>query len=144
MNPRDTLTIFAEVAVAFAGFASIATVFARHRGGVPPTVMAQRLRMMLLFSLGCFIVVIWPTYWALGLTLAAMGVAKVIYDPAMQAHVGDVVPYAQRGKAIAFTEYSWALALLLGAPAAALAIQKWGWQSPFFWLALLAGLLNTI
>lgn len=92
---------------------------------------------MFLFSLGCLIVVIWPMYWALGIALAATGVAKAIYDPAMQAHVGDVVTYAQRGKAIAFTEYSWALALLLGAPAAAFAIQKWGWQSPFLWLALL-------
>ncbi|NCF65004.1 MAG: MFS transporter [Chloroflexi bacterium] len=92
---------------------------------------------MLLFGLGCIVVVIWPTYWALGITLAAMGVAKVIYDPALQAHVGDVVPYARRGRAIAFTEYSWALALLIGAPLTALAMQKWGWQAPFFWLALL-------
>ena len=92
---------------------------------------------MLLFSLGCLIVVIWPHYWVLGITMAVLGLSKVIYDPAMQAYVGDAVPYAQRGKAIAVTEYSWALALLLGAPAVGFAIQKWGWQAPFFWLGLL-------
>jgi len=93
---------------------------------------------MLLFSLGCLVVVIWPQYWVLGITMAVMGVAKVVYDPAMQAYVGDAVPYAQRGKAIAVTEYAWALALLIGAPAVALAIDKWGWQAPFFWLAVLS------
>jgi predicted MFS family arabinose efflux permease len=93
---------------------------------------------MLLFSLGCLIVVIWPQYWVLGITMAVMGVAKVVYDPAMQAYVGDAVPYVRRGRAIAVTEYSWALALLLGAPAVALAIHKWGWQAPFFWLAVLS------
>ncbi len=94
---------------------------------------------MLLFSLGCLLIVIWPQYWILGITMAVMGAAKVVYDPAMQAYVGDAVPYKQRGQAIAVTEYSWALALLLGAPAVALAIHTWGWQAPFFWLALLSG-----
>ncbi len=92
---------------------------------------------MLSFGAACLLVVIWPVYWVLGITLALMGLAKIVYDPAMQAHVGDVVPYARRGRALAFTEYSWALALLLGAPAVGFLIQEWGWQAPFFWLGLL-------
>lgn len=95
---------------------------------------------MLLFGLGSLIVVIWPYYWILALTMVAIGIAKVVYDPAMQAYIGDTVPYARRGRAIAVTEYAWALALLIGAPAVALAIDRWGWQSPFFWLALLSAL----
>jgi predicted MFS family arabinose efflux permease len=98
---------------------------------------------MLLFGLACLFVVVWPTYWMLGLTLVLMGIAKIIYDPAMQANLGDTVPYAQRGRAIAITEYAWALALLLGAPAVGFAVQKWGWQSPFLWLGIL-GLLSII
>jgi predicted MFS family arabinose efflux permease len=95
---------------------------------------------ILLFSIGCLIVFIWPFYGILAITMVAIGVAKVVYDPAMQAHIGDTVPYARRGKALAITEYAWALALLLGAPAVAFAIDRWGWQSPFFWLALFSGL----
>ncbi len=90
---------------------------------------------MLLFASGCLVVVIWPQYWILAITMIAIGLAKVIYDPAMQAYVGDSVPYAQRGRALAVTEYAWAFALLIGAPAVGLAIKKWGWQAPFFWLA---------
>ncbi len=97
------------------------------------TVMAGA---MFFFALGGFIVIIWPTYWMLGASLSAVAIAKVIYDPAMQSYVGDAVPYAKRGKALAVTELSWAGALLIGAPAVGLAMQQWGWNAPFFWLAI--------
>lgn len=92
---------------------------------------------MLLFSFGCGLVYLWPAYWPLGVSLALVAVAKVIYDPAMQAYVGDVVPYRQRGRAIAVTEFSWAGALLLGAPVIGLMIARQGWSAPFVWLSLL-------
>jgi predicted MFS family arabinose efflux permease len=90
-----------------------------------------------LFSLGCLLVAIWPAYWALGVTLAAIGVAKVIFDPAMQAYLGDIVPYHQRGRALSVTELSWAGAFFIGVPAVAFAIARWNWQTPFLWLGLL-------
>jgi predicted MFS family arabinose efflux permease len=92
---------------------------------------------MALFSLGCLLVAIWPAYWALGVTLAAIGVAKVIFDPAMQAYLGDIVPYHQRGRALSVTELSWAGAFFIGVPAVAFAIARWNWQTPFLWLGLL-------
>lgn len=98
---------------------------------------------MILFAVASLIIVAWPNYRVLGVTLVLIGLSKIIYDPAMQAHVGDVVPYAQRGRAIAITEYSWALALLIGAPAVGFAVQEWGWQAPFLWLGLL-GLASVI
>lgn len=91
---------------------------------------------MAIFSLGAILVVIWPTYWVLGLCLCATGIAKVFYDPAMQAYVGDEVPYERRGVAIAITEYSWSLALLMGVPIAGILIQRQGWQAPFLWLGV--------
>lgn len=96
-----------------------------------------------LFTLGSFVVVLWPAYWALGVTLVVVAVMKVIYDPAMQAYLGDVVPYRQRGRALAITELSWAGALLLGAPLIGLVIQRQGWSAPFFWLGLL-GVVATL
>jgi predicted MFS family arabinose efflux permease len=96
-----------------------------------------------LFSVGCLLVFIFPRYWILGLALAAIGIAKVIFDPAMQSYVGDVVPYQQRGRALSITELSWAGAFFLGVPAVAFAIARWGWQAPFLGLGLL-GLLSLI
>jgi predicted MFS family arabinose efflux permease len=89
-----------------------------------------------IFSLGSILVVIWPTYWILGISLCAIGIAKVLYDPAMQAYVGDEVPYANRGTAIAITEYSWSLALLVGVPIVGLLMQQKSWQAPFFWFGV--------
>ena len=92
---------------------------------------------MVAFSIGSLIVFIWPTYWMLGVALVVTGVSKVVYDPAMQSYLGDVVPYEKRGKAIAVTEFSWAGALLVGAPLIGLVIARQGWHAPFFWLAVL-------
>jgi predicted MFS family arabinose efflux permease len=90
---------------------------------------------MAAFSAGSLIVFFWPAYWPLGLTLVLTGVAKVVYDPAMQSYLGDVVAYEKRGQAIAITEFSWAGALLVGAPLIGLVIERQGWHAPFFWLA---------
>lgn len=91
---------------------------------------------LFLLGAGCLIVVIWPGYWFLGLSLGAIGLGKVIYDPAMHAYLGDVVPYRQRGRAIALTELSWAGSFFLGMPAIGLIIQYQGWQAPFLWLGI--------
>ena len=79
---------------------------------------------MVVFSIGCLIVFLWPVYWILGVALVITGVSKVVYDPAMQSYLGDVVPYEKRGKAIGITESSWAGALLVGAPLIGLVIAR--------------------
>lgn len=123
----------------FAGFISpLFGPFSEWFGRKPVMIGA-----MLLFALSSGIVVIWPAYWPLGAALILIALSKVIYDPAMQAYVGDVVPYKKRGMAFAVTELSWAGALLIGAPLVGFAIQKYGWQSPFIWLTLL-GLIAVL
>lgn len=102
-----------------------------ERYGRKPVLMGT----MSLFVVACLLLVLWPTYAGLGVAIAVIALAKFVYDPAMQAHVGDAVPYRQRGKAIALTETSWSLALLLGAPLIGFILSRGSWQSPFFWLA---------
>lgn len=93
---------------------------------------------MLVFAVWFLAVAALPLYAVLGLALLATGIGKVLFDPAMQAYIGDVVPYERRGQAVAVTEYAWSLALLVGAPLVGLAIARQGWQSPFLWLGGLA------
>ena len=99
---------------------------------------AVMMGSLVLFAAGCIILVLSPSIWTFALAMGLLALAKVNYDPSMQAYVGDAVPYAKRGKALSVTEYSWSLALLIGAPSVGLAIQAWGWSAPFFWLALLS------
>jgi predicted MFS family arabinose efflux permease len=91
---------------------------------------------MIFFSAGCLLVWLWPTFWLFGAALIIISIAKVIYDPAMQAYVGETVPYKQRGKALAVTELSWAGALLVGGPLIGVALERQGWSATFFWLGL--------
>ncbi len=73
--------------------------------------------------------------FVLALILTTIG--KYVFDPAMQAHLGDVVPFARRGMALAITEWGWSAAFILGVPAAGFLMVRFGWRSPFLVLAAL-------
>jgi predicted MFS family arabinose efflux permease len=68
----------------------------------------------------------------------AYGLAKVIYDPAVHAYVGDTTPYAQRARAIGIVELSWSAAWLLGVPASGALIERLGWRAPWAFLVVLS------
>ena len=84
-----------------------------------------------------------PVYGAMLLALFLAGLGKSIFDPALQAYVGERVPYQRRGLAIGMIEFGWAGSSLVGIPLAGLLIDRWGWRSPFFVLGGL-GLLSLI
>ena len=101
-----------------------------------------RKRGMLLglsvFIAGTLCVAAWPAYWPFVAALLLTGAGKIVFDPAMQAHLGDRVGYARRGQAIALTELGWSLAFLVGVPVMGWLIAHNGWTAPFPWLAGLA------
>jgi predicted MFS family arabinose efflux permease len=89
---------------------------------------------MLLFTASMVPVVLWPNYWTLFLAIILGAAGKIIFDPAMQAYLGDSIPYRRRAGAIAITELGWSGASLLGLPLAGWLIARSGWVSPFFLL----------
>jgi len=99
---------------------------------------------LLAFVSGMILVTVWPTYPALFAALLLASVGKLVYDPAMQAYIGDRVHYTQRGLAIAITEFSWSAGFLVGAPLIGWLIARSGaWQAPFPLLAV-GGLLGVV
>jgi len=62
---------------------------------------------------------------------------KYVFDPAMQAYIGDRVNYQRRGLAMAGTELGWSLSFVLGMPLVAFIIARQGWLAPFPLLAIL-------
>ncbi len=103
---------------------------------------AGMLLGLALFTLGTSLVVLRPTFpfFVLALLLGVMG--KYIFDPSMQAYLGDHVQYERRARAVAVTELGWSLSFIAGVPLAGFLIARQGWMSPFPLLALL-GLLST-
>lgn len=72
--------------------------------------------------------------------LALTSLPKLVYTPAVQAYVGDRVPYERRGRAFGIVETSWSIALLVGAPVIGFGMQRLGWSSPFWGLAAFSAL----
>jgi len=94
-----------------------------------------------LFSLGATVVFIWPTFPGFLATLILTMLGKYVFDPSMQAYLGDRVPYQRRGLVLAVTELGWSLSFIIGIPLAGVLISRQGWLSPFPLFALL-GLLT--
>jgi len=98
-----------------------------------------------LFASGAFLAFAGPGFAAFAAALVLMTVGKYVLDPAILAHLSDIVPYERRGRALALTELSWSVAFFAGVPAAGFFIGRFGWRSPFLVLALLglAGLVSV-
>jgi DHA1 family inner membrane transport protein len=103
--------------------------------------LGYRLMMiagMVLLAGGLLVSGFFPIYAVVLVALFLAALGKAIFDPAVQAYISEQVPYRRRGLAIGFLEYSWAGSALLGIPALALVIDKFGWRSPFFLMGVLA------
>jgi len=96
-----------------------------------------------LFTLSMGLVVFFPTFPALAASMIFATLAKYIFDPAMQAYLGDRVSYERRGFVLAVTELGWSLAFVIGVPLMGFLIARGGWMAPFPLLALL-GLLTFV
>ena len=104
----------------------------------------RRFGMLLgagLFMAGAAVVVFWPSFPGFTISLALATLGKYIFDPGMQAYIGDTVPYQQRGRTIAFTEFGWSLAFVVGVPLMGFLIARKGWMAPFPLMALLGVLI---
>jgi len=101
--------------------------------------LADRLgyRLMMLAGLGVLVVGmfaggIFPFYGVILAALFLAGLGKNIFDPALQAYVGERVPFHRRGLIIGVLELSWAGSTLIGIPLIGLLVEYLGWRAPFF------------
>ncbi len=113
-------------------FIPFASAIADHRG--------RRFGMLsgiAIFTLAVSLVAMYPSLTTLTIALIFALVGKYLFDPAMQAYLGDRVPYARRGLALAATEMGWSLAFIGGIPLLVFLIDRFGWSAPFPLLAVL-------
>ena len=71
--------------------------------------------------------------FAIAMVLLIIGVSNLTV--AGLAFIGDTVPYSARGRAIGIYETSWAISLLVGAPALAFVLDHHGWRAAYILLA---------
>ena len=98
---------------------------------------------LLMLSVGMLAAAALPLYAVVLMALFLAGLGKNIFDPAIQAYVGERVPYERRGLVIGLIETSWAASTLIGIPLVGFIIAWQGWRAPFavMGLAALAGMI---
>ncbi len=112
---------------------SLVGVFGPFLGSVSDS-RGRKTGMLLglfLFTIGTGLVVVFPTYPVFVITLIVTMLGKYVFDPSMQAYLGDRVLYQRRGRVIAITEYSWSMAFFIGVPVMGFLIARLGWLAPF-------------
>nr|PZN51072.1 MAG: hypothetical protein DIU68_17160 [Chloroflexota bacterium] len=93
---------------------------------------------LLLMSAAALIGALMPRFTVFAVVVLIFGLSKMIYDPAMQAAVGERVPYHRRALAIGATELSWAGSLFIVAPLAGFLLARYGIAALFLAFAALA------
>jgi predicted MFS family arabinose efflux permease len=84
-----------------------------------------------LFTVGMASVAIRPSFITFSIAVLSTILGKYLFDPSMQAYIGDRVPYERRGTALAVTEAAWSLSFILGVPLMGYLIATYGWSAPF-------------
>lgn len=125
-----------SLAIAFSFIASAAAPFlapiADRRG--------RKTGMLLGISIvlvGTLLAGLIPSYTTLFLVIMLGNLGNNLFLPAIQAYVGDHVPYQKRGLYLAITELSWALSYVLIIPLAGWVIEMTTWYTPFILLGAL-------
>ncbi len=68
------------------------------------------------------------------ITILLCNLGNNLLISAIQAFIGDHVPYKRRGLYLAISEVSWALSFIVMVPLAGLLLETSGWNTPFIWL----------
>jgi predicted MFS family arabinose efflux permease len=95
----------------------------------------RKLSMLLgigAFTAGALLVSLLPGFTTFFIAVLLMALAYLVFLPAVQAYIGDRVPYERRGRAMGLTELSWSLAFILGVPLVGWLLGRSGsWKTPF-------------
>jgi len=93
---------------------------------------------LLLFIAGSAVTAVTNTYVGVLIGFALLGLAKPVFDVSSQAYVSDRVPYERRARYLAAFEFTWAGALLVGAPLTGWLIARTDWATPFWLFGVLS------
>ena len=92
-----------------------------------------------LTTLGCALA---PTYGMLMLARIAAGMFGGILSAMTQTVIGDVIPFARRGRATGLVMTSFSLATVMGVPSGLFLANRAGWHSSFIAIAAVCALVG--
>lgn len=84
-----------------------------------------------LFTAGSGMVALWPSFWTFIIATSLTLLGNGVFIPSMNAFLGDHTPYNRRGRVLAITELSWAVAFIGGIPIVRFLVENYNWTTPF-------------
>lgn len=78
---------------------------------------------------------LFPSYITFLLSVLLGNLGNNVFAPALQAYLGDHVPYERRGLYLTLTEVPWALSFILMMPLVGLILSRGTWNAPYGYLA---------
>ncbi|MCB2214235.1 MFS transporter [bacterium] len=84
-----------------------------------------------LFTAGSGMVALWPSFWTFIIATSLTLLGNGVFIPSMNAFLGDHTPYNRRGRVLAITELSWAVAFIGGIPVVRFLVENYNWTTPF-------------
>lgn len=93
------------------------------------------------FILGTLLCGLVNTYWTLIFARLVTGIFGGVISSISMAIIADVFANSQRGRVIGYLQMGFGVSQVLGIPISLVLANAWGWQSPFFMIVALAGLI---
>jgi predicted MFS family arabinose efflux permease len=97
-----------------------------------------------IYLIGTLLVGFWPGYITFFLSILLGNLGNNVFVPALQAYLGDHIPYEKRGLYLAIAEVPWALSFILLIPLVGLIIEKATWYAPFWYLSGLTVIMMVL
>jgi predicted MFS family arabinose efflux permease len=94
-----------------------------------------------IYLVGVLLVGLLPNYTTFLLAILLGNLGNNVFASALQAYLGDHVPYQKRGLYLTITEIPWALAFILMIPLVGLIISHMTWYAPFWFLSGLVAIM---
>lgn len=99
---------------------------------------------LLIYLAGVLAAALFPSYLTFLFSILLGNLGNNLFAPALQAYLGDHVPYEKRGLYLTITEIPWALSFILMIPLIGVMLTHLTWYSPFWLLAGLAALMLVL
>ncbi len=92
---------------------------------------------VVIFIIGAALVIVWPSFTAFTISISLTFLGMFVYLSSTQAYIGDQVRAGRRGTALGLIETGWGVSFIIGMPILGWMIDRYGWQAPFPFTAVL-------
>lgn len=107
----------------------------------------DRKKLLLFFYIGFVIGTLFcalaPTYTLLFYARIITGIFGGVIGSISMAIVADLFSLQQRGRVMSFVQMGFGVSQILGIPIGLFIANRWGWNIPFLWIAVMAGIITV-